>query len=138
MPQIVALFMAMLVAVWGCASEPGATFTASLRDESGQVVPVIVYDETATVEVVDSAPSDATVSPGVANAPGAPDVLVATWLGGTCDRRVNFDFTGDGRTYTLRGRTLRDSGCTLTGITRSIVLKLKSSVQADSVTFIGP
>ena len=139
MPRVVALLAALNLVLWGCSPQRVETFTVTLRDASGSNLPVFVNDNTSTIERVDGlAITDATTPVGVANAPEGQDVLVATWLGGTCDRRVSFDFTKDGTEYLLSGHTVRDAGCTLAGVTRSIVIKLGSPVSAESVTFGSP
>jgi hypothetical protein len=100
-------------------------------------LPAVLVDQAGLVETI-SAEAPLAAEPSLTNPPGELDVLLVTWIGGTCDHRVEFVFDRGAEAYSLTGVTDRDSGCTLAGVLRSIRIEMSAPVPAADVVVKGP
>ena len=140
MPRLLACALSICLVVVGCSPSMGRSFAVTIPGQAG-ISPLltVLLDKSGVIESIAAEVPTATESDiDVANPPGEPDVLLVTWIGGTCDHRVEFVFDGGADAYTLSGVTERDSGCTLSGIARSIRMQMSTPVSADTVEFQLP
>lgn len=133
-----ALTICLVVA--GCSPSMGRSFAVTVPGQGSiSSLLAVLVDTSGVIQSVAAVVPAATESnSAVTNPPGEPDVLLVTWIGGACDHRVEFVFDGGADSYTLSGVTERDSGCTLSGIARSIRIQLSTPVPADAVEFQSP
>ena len=81
---------------------------------------------------LDDPPSESEVS---VPDPLSPGVLVASWLGGLCDRRVELEVVPFGAEIRIAGRTEEPSGCLLAGVSRAVELDFREVVDPAIVHF---
>lgn len=132
--------LSICLVVVGCSPSVGRSFAVTIPGQAS-ISPLlaVLLDKSGVIQSVAAEVPAATESDSaITNPPEEPDVLLVTWIGGTCDHRVEFVFDGGADAYTLSGVTERDSGCTLSGIARSIRIQLSTPVPADTVEFQSP
>lgn len=132
------LWLAVVIAAaaLGCGSSD-RTFRVEFAARQGvDALPVTVVDRTGAITLVEIAPGAPIGRGHMSSIPGRPNLLILSWIGGTCDHATELRFERRDDGYELSEHTDRADNCDLMGIPRAIALHLSLAITPESVTFL--